>query len=316
MAREGGSLQRGSLAAALMAAIVCAGAPGASPVLASDGAGETMPIGSSLPGSSFVATFRIESWLKQEIPGGDYAAELVRAYQERADQEAGFSKKGKRNWYDATAFYAKAQRIAQGEEVPPWAPHQLGLENPVLNAAYRATVRRSVRYRTAAPDACAQMVALFDHWIEQQRDGEAAHARRGRLFKQWAEAFRACSAPTEIFGFPIGECANTDNDRRLADAPERGRMERRNAQSLAEEIGSEEAAGVLELVGARIRLDGYASATGAGQGENSLGVCRAVFMKELLVVAGVDPKRIRVADKGLDGAGEAYRHRRVVLRQE
>ena len=97
---------------------------------------------------------------------------------------------------------------------------------------------------------------------------------------------------------------------------------------LAEEIGAEEASGVLRLVGAEIVIEGHASATGAGAGagagtgtetgagEKTLGVCRAVFVKQLLVVAGVDAARIAVEDKGASGAGEAYRHRRVVLRVE
>lgn len=275
--------------------------------------------GRSLPGKSVFATFVIESWLEKEIAGGDYAAELARAYQERADEEAGFSGKGDANWLDATAFYAKSKRAFEGEEVAPWAPEELGLSDPELTMVYQATLRRAERHRRTAPDACAQMVALYDHWIEQRREGPRSAGSAERLFGYYSEAYKACGGEQPVRGFPIGACECTDDDRRLPDRPEAGRKELMKANALAQELGAAEASGLLARLDVSIRVEGRASASG-GKAENErLARCRAEFVRKLLTSAGVSAARIAVqislAPAG-EKAEEAYDGRKVMVVEE
>ncbi|MEL6979374.1 MAG: OmpA family protein [Pseudomonadota bacterium] len=276
--------------------------------------------GHPLPGRSMASTFVIQNWLDTELPGGSYVAELAKAYQERADYEAAYSGDGDTNWYDATAFYAKSVRAANGEDVQPWAPSELGLDDAVLTVAYDATIKRAAKYRSIAPAACAQLVALYDHYIEQVRETPHYITEPDAVFTGWVAAYKSCYTPSNIYGFPINACENTDNDRRIQDEPAPGLNERSKAEALAAELGADEASGLLGLIDAFIMVEGHASTTASMRYNKRLGECRAGFVKELLTVAGVETTRVGAVSKGEEelevqtGDGvEEYRNRRVVV---
>lgn len=143
---------------------------------------------SSLPGANLGDTFVAESWINSEIEGGSYTQELAKAYQERAAWEAGTDT----NWLDATAFMRKGRAAQAGEEVQPWDPASLGVSGDVV-AAYQQTLAASAQNKDANPKACAQMVALYDHWIEQIREGSHSVTNPGAVQGAWAAARYECT---------------------------------------------------------------------------------------------------------------------------
>lgn len=269
-----------------------------------------------LPGASFFDTFFVEDFMNDELPGGGFSEELARAYQERTIHEASVDG----NWIHATAFYNKSRAAQAGEPVAPWDPAQLGVDSPVAAAAYQATLRRAQSNAESAPAQCAQMVAYYDHWVEQLREGAASVSEPGAMFDKWSSFFKSCSAGGgAVYGFPSGSCSATNRDGRIADEPEKNRRERAQAAAFAKELGELESAGVLDLIGASIQVDGHASRRGGAAGNQRISVCRANWMRGLLVANGVRPERITVQGFGetalevatRDGV-ENYFNRRVV----
>lgn len=278
-----------------------------------------------MPGQSFADTFTIQSWLDTELPGGSYVDELAIAYQERADYEAAYSSKGDTNWYDATAFAAKSREAAAGVEVMPWDPSVLGVDDPTVRLAYEATVARSQQYRDVAPAACAQLVALYDHFLEQYDEADMSaglppHSVTAPedVLTAWVGAYKACYEPTSIYGFRVDHCENTDGF--IPDEPAGYGDERSKAEALAADLGDDEASGLLTLIDAVVLVEGHASTTASRQYNRRLSECRAGFIRDLLIVAGVDEERIDTIGLGelklevptRDGV-EEYRNRRVVV---
>ena len=279
-----------------------------------------------LPEQRFLDTFTIQSWLDADLPGGSYTNELARAYQERADFEAAYGRLtdgGDTNWYDATAFANKSIRAAAGEVVEPWHPSVLGVDDPLVLLAYEATVRRAATYRAVAPVACAQLVALYDHFLEEFDEADGPYPPHPVtdprvVLDDWVAAYQACYEPASIYGFPVDHCENTDGY--IPDEPAGIDNQRSVAEALAAQLGADEASGLLELVEAMILVEGHASTTASRRYNRQLSECRAGFMRELLVVAGVDPARIDILAAGEtvlevqtgDGV-EEYRNRRVVV---
>ncbi|MCI4665999.1 MAG: OmpA family protein [Neomegalonema sp.] len=276
-----------------------------------------------MPGQRFLDTFTIQDWLDTKLPGGDYVAELAVAYQERADYEAAYSSKGDTNWYDATAFAAKSKRAAAGEEVKPWEPSVLGVDDATVRLAYEATVKRSAKYRDVAPAACAQMVALYDHFLEQYDETTGPlppHSVTAPedVLTAWVGAYKACYTPTSIYGFRVDHCKNTDGF--IPDEPAGFGMERTKAAALAKELGADEASGLLTLIDAVILVEGHASTTAGRRYNKKLSECRSGFIADLLITAGVSAERVEKVGLGelklevptADGV-EEYRNRRVVV---
>ncbi|MEL6317845.1 MAG: OmpA family protein [Pseudomonadota bacterium] len=142
---------------------------------------------SNLPGANLGDTFFIESFLDQELPGGSYTNELALAYQERAAWEA----EKDTNWVDATAFYRKGQAAQAGEEVQPWDPAIFGLDGD-LATGYARTLDAAAQYKDVRPKACARMVAFYDHWVEEAREGSHSITPVGVMQGEWASARIEC----------------------------------------------------------------------------------------------------------------------------
>ncbi|MEO1331523.1 MAG: OmpA family protein [Pseudomonadota bacterium] len=271
-----------------------------------------------LPESSFFRTFTIQSFLDQELPGGSYTNELARAYQERADYES--SNGGDANWYDATAFFAKGEAAQGGQVVQPWTPAELGLSEPRYQIGYDATVKRAAAFAEANPAACAQMVALYDHWLEQAREGAHSITPANAVLALWAENYQRCRGPVAIYGYPVDASQPTDNDRRIRDEPQPNRNERSRAIALAQELGADEQSGLLDLIDAVLIVEGHTSTTAGPLYNERLSQRRAAWIRDLLVANGVSADRVQTEGKGEsslevptgDGV-EEYRNRRSVV---
>lgn len=285
-----------------------------------------------LPGQNFVDTLTIQQWLDTDLTGNSYTDALARAYQDRADYEASYRIDGDTNWSDATAFANKSMEAASGVAVKPWAPSTLGVSDPDIELAYQATLKRSAAYSDVAPQACADMVALYDHVLEQFDEGTPPGSNTylgpdnhsvtdfRTILTDWVGSYKACYTPGSIYGFPVDACENTDNDRLISDEPAPRLDERSKAEALAGELGADERSGLLNLIDSVIMVEGHASRTASRRYNQRLSECRAGFMRDLLIVAGVSPDRIDAVGRGEDdpevqtGDGvEAYRNRRVVV---
>ncbi len=143
---------------------------------------------SSLPGANLGDTFLVEGFMNQELAGGSYTDELARAYQARTVAEATEDT----NWYDATAFYNKGQAALAGEEVMPWNPADFG-HGGELVTGYDNTVAAAAQYKDIRPAACAQMVANYDHWLEEVREEDHSIVDPGKRQEDWAAAYYECS---------------------------------------------------------------------------------------------------------------------------
>ena len=143
---------------------------------------------SSLPGANLGDTFVVESFLNESLPGGTYTNELAIAYQELTAHESSVDT----NWYDATAFYRKGQAAAAGEEVLPWDPAQFGLSGDVVTG-YQQTLAASSQFKDARPEACAKMVAYYDGWVEQAREGSHSITNPGEMQGKWAGHYFDCT---------------------------------------------------------------------------------------------------------------------------
>lgn len=285
-----------------------------------------------LPGRSLGGTFTIDRWLRTELPGGDYVAELARAYQERADYERTDKnkkkgRKGDSNWYDATAFAEKSMAAAGGTEVQPWTPAELGINEPLLidalTIAREGTIRRAAKFRNVAPAACAQMVALLDHWMEQVREVPHSITEPDDMKIGWVRAYEGCWDPLEFYGFPVNSPSSTDNDRRISDEPAPNLNEYSKLLAAAEEYGFDERVGLLKILQVFVIAQGHTSTTASLAYNENLGYRRATFAREIFTAAGVDPARVGRDTKGetqlkvqTPDRTEEYRNRRVVILEE
>ena len=261
-----------------------------------------------LPESSLGGTFAIERFLRMDLPGGSYTDELAVAYQQRSAYEAGYGVKGgDHNWYDATAFFEKGAAALGGARVEPWNPELFpyidGDALPALQIGYVATIRRAEAFGDASPQACAQMVAFYDHWLEETREDPHYITDPGVMFAEWVDHFKACG-PNPIFGYPVDSNHPTDNqaaiDMRGAEECGAAVEQRTYAERIASILGQEEAEGVLDLVNAVVVVEGHASTTASRHYNQALSERRAAWIAALLRSNGVSESRIRAAGFGED----------------
>jgi hypothetical protein len=281
------------------------------------------PLHHDLPEAAFFDTLTIQEFLDAEIAGGSYTNALAKAYQERSAYEASYGTAGDGNWYDATAFYNKGLLALAGNEVAPWTPEQLGVTDSAALIAYNATVKRVNKYKSVKPVACAQLTALYDHWLEQVRETPHFITEPDAVFVGWVAAYKGCFTPHAIYGFPVNHCENTDDDWRISDEPAANMNQRSFAQAIATELGADEASGLLDLIDAVVLVEGHASTTASMLYNERLGTCRADFVVELMKAAGVNPDRIGKLTKGetelevpTADSVEEYRNRRVIVDEQ
>lgn len=252
-----------------------------------------------LPESDLGSTFTIQSFLDTPLEGGSFSAELARAYQERADYEAGYSGPGDTNWYDATAFQEKGEAAAAGGTPAPWEPNSIGVHVPAAEIAYNATVKRLGMYADENPAACAQMQAYYDHYVEELRETPFYCTEPSVMFEKWVQYYKACMGIQPIYGYPVGHSQPTDNDRAIPDEPQKNRNERSKANAMAASLGEDESLGVLDLVRAIVVVEGHTSTTASKAFNQRLSERRARWVSDLLAANGVSPERIEQM-----GAGE------------
>lgn len=259
-----------------------------------------------LPGSSFLATFDAQEFLDTPLEGGSYTAELARAYQQRAAYEASYGVDGDENWYDATAFVAKGQAAAAGEEVTPWDPADLELGAAELVLARHATIDMAAKYKDENPRACAQMVAFYDHFIEEVREKRHSITEPSAMLGEWKTAYAGCIGVRSIYGYPVTGCRPTD------------RKERAHANRVAADLGAAGRSGLLAAIQADLTVAGNTSTTGSEKRNERLSACRAEWIKNLMVKKGVPEGLITTVAQGetalevatADGV-EEYRNRRT-----
>lgn len=251
-----------------------------------------------LPGASFGATFTAQRFLDAQVVGDAYTDELARAYQERAAYEASYGVDGDGNWYDATAFVAKGMAAANGEEVGPWDPTELGLGAIELMAARQVTIDTAAKYKDARPKACARMVAFYDHFIEEVREERHSITSPSKMLDGWKASYADCIGLRSIYGYAVSACQPTDRDSRIPDEPSKNRNERSNAMRIAADLGDAGRLGALTAIGAKITVAGNASSSGSEARNVKLAECRATWVKDVLVGAGVPAELITMVANG------------------
>ncbi|MEM1419272.1 MAG: OmpA family protein [Pseudomonadota bacterium] len=280
-------------------------------------------VAGGLPGANYNETFTIQEFLDADFGGGSYTEELARAYQERAAYEASYGVDGDNNWYDATAFAAKGRAAANGEEVQPWEPVELDLGARELLLARQTTVAMAEKYKYVNPRGCAQMVAFYDHFIEEVREERHSITEPSVMVAGWKGAYADCIGVRAIYGYAVTACQPTDRDARIPDEPTKGRKERSEAIRIATELGAAGKSGLLSAIAAQIRVAGHTSTTGSEGRNAKLSQCRADWIKGLMASKGVPENLITAEALGetalevqTDDGVEEYRNRRTAISLE
>ena len=137
----------------------------------------------TLPGANLGGTFSAESYLGQEISGGDYNASLAREYQALAARSATKDV----NWLDATAYIAKSETAAAGG-VAPWSPDELGVSADGFGELQSALAT----HKAARPAACAKAQAYWDQYLESLHEGAYACIAAEDAKAMYDDALAAC----------------------------------------------------------------------------------------------------------------------------
>lgn len=234
---------------------------------------------SSLPGANIVDTFVVDSFLNQELPSGTYTDALAAGYQEVALNETSVD----HNWLDATAFYNKGVAAAAGEEVQPWDPAQFGLSGDIVTG-YQQTLTASSEFKDVRPEACGKMVAYYDGWVEQLREGDHSVTEPGVMQGKWSGFYFECigGAPaataegrfTVYFGF-----------------------DRSDLDSQARMIIDEVVDAVKDHSSPLLSVVGHADTVGSVTYNQGLSERRATTVRNALVDQGVDGSTITTAGR-------------------
>lgn len=156
----------------------------------------------NIPGANLGGTFEAASFLKQDLPGGDFNAELAKNYQTLASINA--SKEG--NWMDAAGYMDRSRAAAAGG-VTAWDPASLNIGGDA--AAEYGRVGSIISSNAAVnPAACAEAQAYWDHWLEALYQAPGGCLDADEIRAKWEAALAACqgtaAAPGDYivyFGF-------------------------------------------------------------------------------------------------------------------
>lgn len=155
----------------------------------------------NLPGGPLGSTFSVADYLKQDLPGGDFNAELAKQYQGLAAYNA--SKEV--NWADAAAYEHRSKDAATGG-VTPWDPAALGVGGAAADM-YGEISDGIAANADRNPAACAEAQAMWDHWLEAQYQSPGGCLDADEVKAKFDAAYAACTggmAPTDYiiyFGF-------------------------------------------------------------------------------------------------------------------
>lgn len=233
---------------------------------------------SSLPGADLVNTFAVESFMNEELSGDSYTDELAKAYQELATHEATVDT----NWMDATAFYKKGQTAAAGEEVLPWDPAQFGLSGDIVTA-YQQTLSAAAKYKDVRPAPCAQMVAYYDGWVEQAREGSHSITPAEEMQAKWSGAYFDCGGEGDKIAGPFTVYFGFDRSDLDADA-----------RAVVDDVVSAVQAYTAPL----LSVVGYTDTVGSAAYNQKLSERRAASVEGALVAEGVDADAITASGRG------------------
>lgn len=140
----------------------------------------------NIPGADIGGTFGAENFLKQEMAGGDFNAELAKQYQGLAAINA--SKEG--NWMDAAGYMHRSNAAAAGG-VTPWDPAALNIGGDA--AAMYGDVSSGIAANAGAnPAACAEAQAMWDHWLEAMYQAPGGCLDADEIKAKFDAAYAAC----------------------------------------------------------------------------------------------------------------------------
>lgn len=114
----------------------------------------------NIPGANLGGTFTTADFLSQDLPGGDFNAELAKQYQGLAAYNA----TKEVNWMDAAGYMDRSNAAAAGG-VTPWDPSALGVGGDAA-AMYSEVSANIASHAATNPAACAEAQAMWDHWLE------------------------------------------------------------------------------------------------------------------------------------------------------
>lgn len=155
----------------------------------------------NIPGAN-LAGWGTAAWLQQELPGGDFNAELAKQYQGLAAINA--SKEV--NWMDAAGYQDRSNAAAAGG-VSPWDPALLDVGGDA--ASMFGDVSSTISANSSArPAACAEAQAMWDHWLEAQHqapggclDADEIRAKMEAALEECRGAAVADASYIIYFGF-------------------------------------------------------------------------------------------------------------------
>ncbi|WP_340109932.1 OmpA family protein [Pikeienuella sp. HZG-20] len=140
----------------------------------------------NIPGANLGGTFGAEDFLAQDMPGGDFNAELAKQYQSLAAYNASQEV----NWMDAAGYMDRSNAAAAGG-VTPWDPSALGIGGEA--AAMHSEVSANIAANSATnPAACAEAQALWDQWLEAQYQAPGGCLDADEVKAKFDSAYAAC----------------------------------------------------------------------------------------------------------------------------
>lgn len=250
----------------------------------------------NIPGANLGGTFTAENFLKQQLPGGDFNAELAKQYQSLA--AINVSKDG--NWMDAAGYMDRSNMAAAGG-VAPWDPASLGVGGDA--ASMYGEVGSIISANSAInPAACAEAQAMWDHWLEALYQAPGGCLDADEIKAKMEAALAACQpdGPTDFivyFGF-----------------------DRSDLTAAAEGVISDVVAAVSGVAAPVISLVGHTDTSGSAAYNMGLSQRRVNRVAQALADSGVPTSGMTRAARGeeqlavptADGVREP-RNRRVTI---
>jgi OOP family OmpA-OmpF porin len=247
----------------------------------------------NLDGGSLGRTFTAESYLEQEIGGASFNDHLAREYQLLAAYNADTMV----NWIDTTAYIERSKAAAAGSPMPLFQPASYGV-NSNAEALRGETIAAVQDYADERPEACAEAMALYDHYVEAlyQAPGEDPEMAEEQFLAALAECQGA--GPMEgvavFFGFDRSDLTNA-------------------ARNVVEDV----VAMMGDLMDDAVSVVGHTDTVGGNAYNQALSERRAASVRDYMVSLGVPSSAIFTAGRGeqelrvptADGVREAENRR-------
>ena len=250
----------------------------------------------NIPGANLGGTFGAANFLKMDLPGGDFNAELAKQYQGLAAVNA--SKEG--NWMDAAGYMDRSNAAAAGG-VTPWDPAALNIGGDA--AAMYGQVGATIAANAASnPVACAEAQAMWDHWLEALYQAPGGCLDADEIKAKMDAALAACA------GSPVGDYIVYFG------------FDRSDLTSAAQGVISDVVAALQGVAAPVVSLVGHTDTSGSAAYNQGLSQRRVNRVAQALASAGIPTGGVTRAARGEqdlavstgDGVREP-RNRRVTI---